>query len=57
MIKSADVLAAAGGIVQVEARHAAAVRNLAGDSPTKGAFDVPLKEQAVLDAAQPFIKG
>ena len=57
MIKSKDVLAAAGGIVQVEARHAAAVRSLAGDPPTEGAFDVPLGKGAVLKAAMPFITG
>ena len=57
MIQSTEVLAAAGGIVQVEARHAAAIRSLAGDSPTKGAFDVPLRESEVLKAAKPFITG
>ena len=42
MIKSTEVLAAAGAIVQVEARHAAALRFLGGMSPTKGPFDKPL---------------
>ena len=36
MIKSKDVLAAAGAIVQVEARHAAALRFLGGMDPTHG---------------------
>ena len=36
MIESKDVLAAAGSIVQVEARHAAALRFLDGMSPTSG---------------------
>jgi rubrerythrin len=57
MISSADVLAAAGSIVQVEARHAAAIRNLKGDPPTRGAFDPTLKQAQVLKAVKPFIKG
>jgi len=57
MIKSKEVLGAAGGIVQVEARHAAAIRSLRGRPITDGAFDKPLDKQAVLDAAMPFIKG
>ena len=55
-IKSKDVLAAAGGIVQVEARHAAAIRFLRGEDITPAAFDEALEMQEVLDAAQPFIK-
>jgi len=55
MIKSADVLGAAGAIVQVEARHAAAVRFMAGESPTTGAFDETLTEQQVLKAVKPYI--
>jgi rubrerythrin len=57
MIKSTDVLAAAGSIAQVEARHAAAIRNLKGDSPTLGAFDKTLTKAQVLKAVKPFIKG
>ena len=56
MISSTDVLVAAGSIVQVEARHAAAIRVLKGDSPTKGAFDPTLTKQQVLKAVKPFIK-
>jgi rubrerythrin len=56
-IKSKEVLGAAGSIVQVEARHAAAIRFLRGEPITDGAFDKPLEKQAVLDAAMPFIKG
>jgi rubrerythrin len=56
MIKSKEVLAAAGGIVQVEARHAAALRFLGGMEPTKGAFDAALEKPAVLKAVQPLIK-
>ena len=55
-IQSKEVLAAAGGIVQVEARHAAAIRNLRGEDVTDAAFDEALTMQEVLDAAKPFIK-
>ncbi len=56
MIQSKEVLAAAGSIVQVEARHAAALRFLGGMDPTKGAFDKPLAKAAVLKAVKPLIK-
>ena len=56
MIKSKDVLAAAGTIVQIEARHAAAIRLAAGEDPSPEAFDEALEMQAVLDAVKPFIK-
>ena len=56
-ISSPDVLGAAGSIVQVEARHAAAIRLLKGDAPTKGAFDSTLGKAQVLKAVKPFIKG
>jgi len=55
-IKSKEVLGAAGSIVQVEARHAAAVRALNGQQPAAGAFDEALEQQAVLDAVMPFVK-
>ena len=54
-IESKDVLAAAGGIVQVEARHAAAIRFLRGEDITAAAFDEALPMDEVLDAAKPFI--
>ena len=57
MIESKEVLGAAGALVQVEARHAAAIRLLRGQPITDGAFDKPLEKQAVLDAAMPFITG
>ncbi|HEX8745440.1 MAG TPA: ferritin-like domain-containing protein [Thermoleophilaceae bacterium] len=38
-IVSADVLQAVASIAQVEARHAGALRALAGESPTDGPFD------------------
>ncbi len=55
MIKSKEVLAAAGGIVQVEARHAAAIRLQNSEEPAPEAFDSPLDEQQVLKAVEPFI--
>jgi hypothetical protein len=54
-IKSKDVLAAAGSIVQVEARHAAAIRIQNGEEPSPEAFDPPLDEAQVLKAVEPFI--
>jgi hypothetical protein len=48
---------AAGSIVQVEARHAAAIGLLVGQSPTPdGGFDKPLSKAAVLAKAGPLIK-
>jgi rubrerythrin len=55
-IKSKEVLAAAGSIVQVEARHAAAVRLLAEKDPAPDAFDETLTMDQVLKAVQPFVK-
>ena len=50
-------LAAAGSIVQVEARHAASIALLTGSQITpNGAFDKPLSKAAVLKAAGPLIK-
>ena len=56
MIQSPEVLGAAGSIVQVEARHAAAIRQLRGEPITPGAFDEALPKDEVLQAAKPFIK-
>jgi Ferritin-like domain len=55
-IESKDVLAAAGSIVQVEARHAAAIRLLNGQPAADKAFDEALTKDEVLKAAMPFIK-
>ena len=55
-IESKDVLAAAGSIVQIEARHAAAIRLLNGQPISDGGFDKSLDMQAVLDAVKPFVK-
>ena len=54
-IKSSEVLEAAGSIVQVEARHAAAIRLQNGDEPSPVAFDPTLDEAKVLKAVEPFI--
>jgi len=56
-LKSKDVLASAGSIVQIEARHAAAIDLLIGKSPTPNeGFDKPLSKAEVLAAAGPLIK-
>jgi Ferritin-like domain len=55
MIKSKEVLGAAGSIVQVEARHAAAIRLQNGEEPAPEAFDPSLDEAQVLKAVEPFI--
>ncbi len=54
-IKSREVLEAAGSIVQVEARHAAAIRLQNGEEPAPQAFDPALPEAKVLKAVEPFI--
>jgi rubrerythrin len=55
MIKSKEVLTAAGSIVQVEARHAAAIRLQNKEEPAPAAFDTPLDEKQVLKAIEPFL--
>lgn len=56
LIQSAEVLAAALSIHSVEARHAAALNRLTGESPTPdGAFAVPASMDEVLEAVQPFL--
>jgi rubrerythrin len=55
-IESKDVLTAAGQIVQVEARHAAAIRLTRNEEPAPVGFDETLDTQAVLAAVQPFIR-
>lgn len=55
-IDSKEVLAAAGSIVQVEARHAAAIRLQNKQTPAPNAFDDALEMQTVLDAVKPLIK-
>lgn len=55
MIKSKEVLGTAGSIVQVEARHAAAIRLQNKEEPAPEAFDPSLDEAQVLKAVEPFI--
>jgi len=53
-IKSGDLLQVAGAIVQVEARHAAAVRQLSGQDPAPNAFDKALTQAQATAAAKAF---
>jgi len=55
MIESKELLATAGAIVQIEGRHAAAVRFAAGESPAPETFDPTLSEDEVLKAVEPFL--
>ena len=56
-LSNRSVLAAAGSIVQTEARHAATIAVLTGQSVTpNGAFDKPLTKSMVLAKAGPLIK-
>jgi rubrerythrin len=56
MITSKDVLASAGAIVQVEARHASAIRLANGQPPAPDAFDKTLTQAQVLAAVKPYVK-
>jgi rubrerythrin len=56
MIRSKEVLAAAGSIVQVEARHAAAIRLMRGRQPAPDAFDVAMSEAQVVKGITPLIR-
>lgn len=56
-LQNKQLLAAAGSIVQVEARHAAAIGLLVNKPVTPdGAFDKPLNKSQVLAKAGPLIK-
>ncbi len=56
-LQNVALLAAAGSIVQVEARHAATIGLLTKQSPVpNGGFDKPLTKQQVLAKAGPLIK-
>ena len=54
-ISSTEVLAAAGSIVQIEARHAALIRLVRDVAPAPLAFDKASEMDAVLKAVKPFI--
>ena len=56
-IENPDILASALAIHTVEARHAAVLNTIIGESPTPdGAFAVPAEAEMVLEAVQPFLK-
>jgi rubrerythrin len=55
-LKSKDILAAAGSIVQIEARHAALIRLARNKPPAPRAFDMASTMDEVLAAAGGFIK-
>ena len=54
-IESVDLLLAAGGIVAVEARHAAYLNLLTGESPFPAAVETPATPDEVLEIAGGFI--
>jgi hypothetical protein len=54
-ISSVDVLAAAAGIVQIEARHAALIRLARDKTPAPQPFDKAAQMEEALAAVQPFI--
>jgi Ferritin-like domain len=56
MLQSKDLLAVAGAIAQVEARHAARIRLFNGELPAPDPFDPPLKMDEVLKAVQPYVR-
>jgi rubrerythrin len=55
LISSAQVLGAAGSIVQVEARHAALIRLARDKPPAPRAFDTASTKNQVLTAVKPFL--
>lgn len=55
LLRDTGLVLAAGGIAQVEARHAAAWRMLAGVPPAPYAFEPPLGPQAAREALAPFL--
>jgi rubrerythrin len=55
-IVSKEILAAAGSIVQIEARHAAVVRILVDETPAPHQFDPTLTKAQVLAAVGPLVK-
>jgi rubrerythrin len=54
LLQSPDLIVAAGSIVQVEGRHAGALRELAGEDPAPASFDKALSPD---DAQKRFKKG
>lgn len=56
LLKTVDLVAALGSIVNVEARHSAALRTVAGQDPAPQAFDKPKSAIQVAATLQPFIQ-
>ncbi|MGI8512725.1 MAG: ferritin-like domain-containing protein [Solirubrobacteraceae bacterium] len=56
LIKDKKILAAAGSIVQIEGRHAGAIRFFNGQKIAPSPFDKGLEMADVLKAAKPFFK-
>jgi hypothetical protein len=55
LVLNRDVLSVAGSIVQVEGRHAGAIRDLRGEDPAPSAFDEPVPGPEALRRAAPFV--
>jgi rubrerythrin len=56
LLKTPDILSALGAIVNVEARHSAALRSLAGQDPSPQAFDKPKPPDQVAVELKTFIQ-
>ena len=56
LVKTPDIVAALGTIVNVEGRHSAALRMAAGQDPAPQAFDKGIGAPEVKAAVQPFIQ-
>lgn len=54
-LQTPDLIAAAGSIVQVEGRHAGALRMVAGLDPAPEAFDKPLTAAQVAARVKPYV--
>jgi rubrerythrin len=54
-VKTPDLVATIGSIVQTEARHSAALRMAAGMDPSPAAFEKPIPADQATAAVQPFI--
>ncbi len=55
-IENVDLLAVAGQIVAVEARHASYLNLVTGEVPFPASFETPLSKDEVLEIAGPFIQ-
>ena len=54
-IEDVNLLAVAGQIVAVEARHASYLNLVTGEVPFPDSFETPLSKDEVLEIAGPFI--